>query len=328
MDTKGRMEHPKVFVSHASEDKERFVIDFATKLRSDHGIDARVDRWEIFPGDSLVQKIFNEGIGQAEAVIVVVSEHSINKPWVREELNVAMVRKIEDGIKLIPVVIGEVEKYQIPTSLRDTVWVRVDDLNKYDAEMSRIVDAIYNRQTKPPLGQQPEYTRADMGVVPGLTNADSTILKVCCEMEIEGGARKDLVDAQTVIGEAERMDLHRGQIAESIAILDKRGYLKAIHTVGAEMPKWLTVESVGFDEYARTYMPGYETVTKAVGFQIVNHDERSADAIAEAVDIPIVVGERILEIFEARGFVDFFRETGPLQISRVSPELKRWLEET
>ncbi len=64
-----------------------------------------------------------------------------------------------------------------------------------------------------------------------------------------------------------------------------------------------------------------------LGLHIVNHDERSADSIAEAVDIPIVVGERILETFEARGFVDFVRETGPLQISRVSPELKRWLED-
>ena len=49
--------NPKVFASHASEDKERFVLDFATKLRS-KGIDTWVDRWEINPGDSLVDKIF------------------------------------------------------------------------------------------------------------------------------------------------------------------------------------------------------------------------------------------------------------------------------
>src|SRR5215207_9497571 len=109
------MEHPKVFVSHASEDKDRFVIDFATKLRSEQGLDAKVDTWEILPGDSLVRKIFDEGIGEAEAVIVVISEHSINKPWVREELDVSTVRSIEDGIKLIPVVIGDVESHQIPT---------------------------------------------------------------------------------------------------------------------------------------------------------------------------------------------------------------------
>ena len=31
--------HPKVFISHASEDKERFVVNFATALR-ENGIDA------------------------------------------------------------------------------------------------------------------------------------------------------------------------------------------------------------------------------------------------------------------------------------------------
>ena len=44
------MEHPRVFVSHASEDKERFVFRFATKLRTEYGVDAFVDEWVIYPG--------------------------------------------------------------------------------------------------------------------------------------------------------------------------------------------------------------------------------------------------------------------------------------
>lgn len=38
--------HPKVFISHASEDKVRFVLGFAEKLRA-AGIDAWLDRWEM-----------------------------------------------------------------------------------------------------------------------------------------------------------------------------------------------------------------------------------------------------------------------------------------
>ena len=37
---------PKVFISHASEDKDRFVLAFAKELRS-RGVDAWVDEWEI-----------------------------------------------------------------------------------------------------------------------------------------------------------------------------------------------------------------------------------------------------------------------------------------
>ena len=75
---------PKVFLSHASEDKDRFVLAFATKLRQ-NGIDVWLDKWEMLPGDSLVDKIFEEGLKEASAVIVVVSRHSITKKWVKEE---------------------------------------------------------------------------------------------------------------------------------------------------------------------------------------------------------------------------------------------------
>jgi len=85
------MSNTKVFISHASEDKERFVIDFATKLRK-IGIDAWLDKWEMLPGDSLVDKIFEEGIKDAEAFIVILSKNSILKPWVREELNAGFVK--------------------------------------------------------------------------------------------------------------------------------------------------------------------------------------------------------------------------------------------
>lgn len=72
-------ENPKVFISHASEDKERFVMKFATKLRS-VGIDAWIDKWEMLSGDSLVDKIFEDGIKEADSFIVVLSINSINKP--------------------------------------------------------------------------------------------------------------------------------------------------------------------------------------------------------------------------------------------------------
>jgi len=97
---------PKVFISHASEDKDRFVLDFASRLRA-HGIDAWLDRWEMLPGDSLVDKLFEEGLHSATAVVVVLSTNSVDKPWVREELNAAFVKHVDSGTKLIPVVLDD-----------------------------------------------------------------------------------------------------------------------------------------------------------------------------------------------------------------------------
>lgn len=54
------MSPPKVFVSQASEDKDRFVVELARRLRKS-GVDSWLDQWEMKPGDSLVDKILRRG---------------------------------------------------------------------------------------------------------------------------------------------------------------------------------------------------------------------------------------------------------------------------
>ena len=54
----------RVFVSHSSHDKERFVEPFARRLR-ERSIDAWLDKWEMLLGDSVVGKIFEEGLKDA-----------------------------------------------------------------------------------------------------------------------------------------------------------------------------------------------------------------------------------------------------------------------
>ena len=97
-------------------------------------MDAWVDEWEIYPGDSLVQKIFEEGLKDAEAVIIVLSEHSVDKPWVREELDASIMKKVEDLITLIPVGIDDCE---VPESLRSIVWQKIENLEEYGTEFDR-----------------------------------------------------------------------------------------------------------------------------------------------------------------------------------------------
>ena len=117
------MSPPKVFISHASEDKSSFLVDFARRLR-ENGVDAWLDQWEMKPGDSLVDKIFEEGLRDARAVIIVLSKSSVQKPWVREELNASVVNRIIRRTRLIPVFIDDCE---VPESLQSTAWQRVDE---------------------------------------------------------------------------------------------------------------------------------------------------------------------------------------------------------
>ena len=162
------MSPPKVFVSHASEDKSRFVVDFARRLR-ENGVDAWLDQWEMKPGDSLVDKIFEEGLKDARAVIVVLSKSSVQKPWVREELNASVVNRISRGTRLIPVVIDDCE---VPESLRSTVWQRVDDVNDYGESLQRILSAIFDVSDKPTIGNTPARFGGAAPLIPGLSRVD------------------------------------------------------------------------------------------------------------------------------------------------------------
>ena len=90
---------PHVFISHATEDKQRFVLSFAERLLS-KGVNAWVDQWEMLPGDKLVDRVFDGGLKPSDVVIVVLSKASIQKPWVQKELNTAVVKNIEDKTRL------------------------------------------------------------------------------------------------------------------------------------------------------------------------------------------------------------------------------------
>jgi hypothetical protein len=48
---------PKVFISYSwdSDDHRKWVQDFATRLRTEGGVDVTLDRWHAVPGDQLPQ---------------------------------------------------------------------------------------------------------------------------------------------------------------------------------------------------------------------------------------------------------------------------------
>lgn len=148
-------ENPRVFVSHAGEDQPRFVQDFCTQLMR-HGVDAWYSGWEMKPGDSLVEKMFS-GIDSSSAFIVVISRHSVRKPWVQEELEAAIARSVAEdrNYRIIPLVIDE--EVQVPTSVRARLWITayLSDEEGRNAAISHAVKEVVrtfsSATSKPPL---------------------------------------------------------------------------------------------------------------------------------------------------------------------------------
>jgi hypothetical protein len=318
---------PKVFVCHATEDKDRFVLEFARRLR-ENGVQAWLDHWEMLPGDSLVDKIFGEGLKEANAVVVVVSKHSIQKRWVREELNASIVQRIERACKIVPVVIDECE---VPEALKSTIWEKVADLNNYDGEFARILGAIFGHYEKPPLGPAPAYVQAKERLLPNLNKADTLVFKSICEIYLETG--NENVTRQETIDRCATLAIHQEEVDESLAILDSQGYFErpfklSEYARGCGRIQIIRISTYGFNEYAREWLPNYEKLVRDIGFCICNEGLEDATVIEQRFQQPKSLIGRILDTLEDSGFIKQIKPLGvAARIFRVEPQLKRWLQQ-
>ncbi len=141
------------------------------------------------------------------------------------------------------------------------------------------MSSIYRHREKPPLGAPPAYTRMTIDTIPGLTGTDSLILKLCCEPQVQTGNRCALIGPQAIIEQAEAGDIHHDETLETLEVLADGHYIETKTTAeGTIFFLWVT--DYGFDSYARTYLPEYDSLFKSVALQIVNHEIRSSEEIA------------------------------------------------
>lgn len=318
---------PKVFISHASEDKNRFVLDFAKRL-FDNGIAAWVDEWEMYPGDSLIGKIFEEGIKNANAMIIVLSKNSIASNWVREELNAGMIKKINGHCKLIPVILDDCE---VPECLQSTVWVKIRDIANYDIELKRITDSIYGDYQKPSLGSPPKYSQAVIDLIPGLSKIDSLLLKLSCEEAIKSNSLSiETSDALSIMAPFE---ISSEMISESIEILDCKGYIQAKKRLGGrglDSIPYFTITTYGFLQNAEINIKNFSDMLIEIISAIVNGEKKSSKTISDATDVPLVIVEQILYYFEQQGLIkisEAYCGRALISIMYISPELKRILRD-
>jgi len=317
--------NPKVFISHASEDKDRFVTEFAIRLRS-KGVDAWLDKWEMLPGDSLVDKIFEEGLKEASAVIVILSSYSIEKPWVREELNASIVNKINKGTKLIPVVLDECK---VPESLKSTLWESISDLNAYDDSFNRILSSIFGTTDKPPLGNTPAHTSSKYHEIGGLTKADNLVLKESCESAIQNN--DFLVEPEAVFGDGSSLGFSRSEIKDCIEILEGHYYLDVSRYLGSRAKDsyscFYRITSGGFEEYARAYIDGYNEIIDNVVSAIVNENITTNKSLSSKTSQPLIIMNHILNLLEINGHIKLSKQVDrTVQIYHVAASLRRLLE--
>lgn len=204
-------QQPTVFLCHSSDDDE-FVNRLATDLLR-NGVRVFNDEWEIRPGDSLIDKI-NEGLAGCDVFVAVLSRSSLRSKWVREELNAATVRRIQEKARIIPVML---ERCQPPPLLSHLVWV---DFADYEAGLQNLLDGIFRPDRRPPLGTPRTITPVEPPLISGLTSEDEAVLTFVVRNS------EDSLDAAFTGEElTSHLNLTPDQINDSVEMLKDQGYL-------------------------------------------------------------------------------------------------------
>ena len=126
-----------VFISHATEDKEEFVMPLANKLR-EHGVNVWIDKFTLKIGDSLSKSI-NEGLREANYGVVVLSKFFLSKGYTEYELQSLISREIGNRKVILPIWhnINKSDIEQYSYYLTDKFA-----LNSNEQTLSEIVEAI------------------------------------------------------------------------------------------------------------------------------------------------------------------------------------------
>lgn len=125
----------RIFVSYSMQDK-KIVMRIVDQLISD-GHEVWFDSFQIRPGDNIQRKI-DEGLGAAQALIVVVSENSFKSQWVQREFAAIALDDISKRERrIIPV---RIDKSPVPSYLADRQYLDLSD--DFDAGLTRLSAAL------------------------------------------------------------------------------------------------------------------------------------------------------------------------------------------
>src|SRR5919112_5585033 len=111
----------KIFISYST--KDLILSKNLYTALQDRAISAWIDRMEIRPGDSLIKKI-KEGIGSADALLVLITKNSVRSKWVQKEVRIASSLQRKEGApRIIPLVVAPCK---IPSSLKKIKYLSID----------------------------------------------------------------------------------------------------------------------------------------------------------------------------------------------------------
>lgn len=204
---------PKVFLSFGWEDHQ-LAEKIANKLMV-NGIDTWWAEWEIQSGDSIRQRI-DEGLGICTHFVVLLSKESIEKPWVKQEMDAGLVRMLDEKCKFIPLRY-ELRHNQLPPLLSGRYSPEIKD----DDDFSQLINDIHGISNKPSLGKAPfNEELPDIG----FSIAATALAKLFCDKSETGTSSDPMLSIEQVV---ELTSLSKDDIED--ALYELRSFIKDDH---------------------------------------------------------------------------------------------------
>lgn len=134
----------KVFICHATEDKQRIATNLATALCR-KGLEVWYDDFSLKIGDSLIDSI-NKGIAECDYGIVIISPNFLNKRWSNDEMKALQIKQRISGKNIILPIWFEIGAETIAKNyplLSDTVALSTDKMS-LDSIVDKLWGEIYS----------------------------------------------------------------------------------------------------------------------------------------------------------------------------------------
>lgn len=308
-----------VYLAHATEDKG-LAKPLAEGL-VERGIPVWYDNWEIGYGDNLRRKM-EQGLGDCTHFVVLLTETSIGKPWVNEEIDAGLMSAVEGTAKFIGL------RHQLPlASVSPFLRTRLTpDYVPGPEGLDALASEIYGVSRRPPLGEKPRYVQTHD---PGSTW--STAARVVAEYFVRNSDHGQSMDPQAdyaVIQEATGLP----QVDVRIGVLDLvgAGLLERQDYMGGDTSIWPKADLfVTFDKQFMSWDPEQDARDLAVRLLNLDTDYVDCAEVAASLDWPVrrfnpaiayLVSARIVSSHEHLGGGEFW----PPAVS-VGDELLRFV---
>jgi len=310
---------PLVFLSHASKDNERFVVGLDQALRA-RGIRVWFDKREIRLGDNLVDRIFDQGIGRAGYVILVLSNNTDESAFVQKELTTTVVSRITSRIKAVfPILLDGIEP---PVAIRDTAYLSAD-ISSIEMAADKIRDAIFGVEPAP-VAAQPAYAGLPVHRLGDLTPDDERVLAVIADLHVDAPRWHPSVGTEELLERTRALDLSDAVVLESLEVLEHNGFLEQQWELGNAAPYAVNPSSFALAIFLPSYRPReYRRARRAIVADAVN-GQHSLDVILEARGIGEPLAIAILDELQGAGQLAYSMYSEGTFIT-PTPMLRRFL---